>query len=324
MKVALIAPLLAACWSSNTKDLERKVDQLSVELANSRAEIEQLQRKVAALSKGSPARDQPASLEAKIDELQRKMETTQALIRQGPTAPAYRPNRAQHDPQKTYSIAVGKAAVDGPADAKVTMVVAGEYACPYCEKVRPTLVDLRKKYGKDLRLAFKQFIVHPTTATAPALAICAATKQKKHDKLDALLWDKGFKTRTFDVQTQLPDGSSQNCWEHVDGCPVVLGFAREAGLDLARFKADMAGPCVAENADTMRELQALGVGATPSFFINGRFMSGAMPLENFAAVIDEEIKKADERIKKGTKRARYYQEWVVDKGEKTLAPTTTP
>jgi hypothetical protein len=68
----------------------------------------------------------------------------------------------------------------------------------------------------------------------------------------------------------------------------------------------------------MRDLQQLGVGATPSFFINGRFMSGAMPIDNFTALIDEELKKANEKIQAGTPQANYYNEWVINKGLKTL------
>ena len=95
------------------------------------------------------------------------------------------------------------------------------------------------------------------------------------------------------------------------------GFAKEAGLDLTRFKRDMRGVCVTELADSTREATALGVGATPTIYINGRHMSGAQPSANFEALVDEEAKKADERIKRGTKRASYYQEWVIDRGDKT-------
>jgi hypothetical protein len=49
-------------------------------------------------------------------------------------------------------------------------------------------------------------------------------------------------------------------------------------------------------------------------------MSGAMPLEMFSALIDEEAARADARITAGSKRARYYQEWVLNAGEKSLAP----
>ena len=72
--------------------------------------------------------------------------------------------------------------------------------------------------------------------------------------------------------------------------------------------------------DSATELSALGVNATPSFFINGRYMAGAQAIERFSALIDEEKLAADERIRKGTPKARYYQAWVIARGEKTLGP----
>ena len=84
---------------------------------------------------------------------------------------------------------------DGPADAKVTLVKAYDYACPYCEKVRPTMAELRQKYGNDLRVVSKQMVVHPNNAMAGALAFCAANKQGKAKEIDNLIWDKGFKQR---------------------------------------------------------------------------------------------------------------------------------
>ena len=68
----------------------------------------------------------------------------------------------------------------------------------------------------------------------------------------------------------------------------------------------------------MRDLQKFGVGATPAFFVNGRYISGAVPIDNFVTVIDEELKKANERIQQGTPQAQYYQRWVLDKGLKSL------
>ena len=69
-----------------------------------------------------------------------------------------------------------------------------------------------------------------------------------------------------------------------------------------------------------QEMSALGVGATPSFFINGRYLSGAQPADSFAMLIDEELLKANQRIQQGTSQSRYYQEWVLDRGEKKLDP----
>jgi predicted DsbA family dithiol-disulfide isomerase len=84
-----------------------------------------------------------------------------------------------------------------------------------------------------------------------------------------------------------------------------------------KFKEDMKG-CQQQVQNDMRDLQKFGVSATPAFFINGRYISGAVPIDNFVTVIDEELKKANERIQQGTPAAQYYQQWVVDKGLKAL------
>ena len=258
------------------------------------------------------------NLEKKIDELNKKVDSLIAGGGARGAAQPQRPQRPEPDRAKTYAVPVDGDPFDGPADAKVTLVKAYDYACPYCEKVRDTMEDLKKKYGNELRVVYKQFVVHPQVATAGALAFCAAAKQGKAVQMDQLLWDKGFKAHNYDKDATADGGGApQKCWESAAGCPVVLGFAQELGLDQTKFKADMKD-CQQLTQKDMRELQQLGVGATPSFFINGRFMSGAMPIDNFTALIDEELKKANDRIQQGTPAAQYYQQWVIDKGLKTL------
>src|SRR5882724_11807014 len=176
------------------------------------------------------------NLENKIDALGKKVDAL--VARGGAGAAAPRPARAEPNPAKTYAVPVDGDPSDGPADAKVTLVKAYDYACPYCEKVRDTMDDLRKKYGNDLRIVFKQFVVHPQVATAGALAVCAAHKQGKFLQMDALLWDKGFTGKQFDKDGAAEAGGNpQKCWEAAAGCPVVVGFATELGLDLNKFKA---------------------------------------------------------------------------------------
>jgi len=258
------------------------------------------------------------NLERKIDEMAKDIKEIKAQ-RGAAGAAAPRPTRVEPDRQKTYSMPIEGDPVDGPADAKVTLVKAYDYACPYCEKVRDTMDELRKKYGNDLRIVFKQFVVHPQIATAGALAVCAANKQGKFLQMDQLLWDKGFKNRQFDKDAAAEAGGQpQRCWEAAAGCPIVVGFAQELQLNVDKFKADMKGECQALIQKDQRDLQVLGVGATPSFFVNGRFMSGAMPIDNFVALIDEELKKANEKISAGVSAANFYQQVVVDKGLKQL------
>jgi hypothetical protein len=135
--------------------------------------------------------------------------------------------------------------------------------------------------------------------------------QHKFAAFDAVAWAKGFAAHAFD---------QDKCWETDAGCPVVLGFAREAGIaDLAKLKRDMKA-CVPQLQADMHELQQLGIDATPSFFINGRFIAGAQPTESFEAIIDAELAKANERIRAGATAATYYKDWVLAKGLTKLDP----
>ncbi|HEY4241254.1 MAG TPA: thioredoxin domain-containing protein [Kofleriaceae bacterium] len=292
-KLALCAIVLAAACAPDTKNLEKKVDEL--------------------------AKNQQKMLDM--------MNSGKFAAGNAPGAQApQRPQRPQPDAQKTYAMPVDGDPMDGPADAKVTLVKAYDYACPYCQRVGDTMEQLRKKYGNDLRIVYKQFVVHPQVATAGALAACAANKQGKFTQMDQLLWDKGFKGRSFDKDAATPgENGSTKCWDSAAGCPVVTGFAQEIGLNVDKFKADMKGDCQGLIQKDMKELQQLGVAATPSFFVNGRFLSGAMPIDNFSTLIDEELKKANERVQSGTPAASYYQTWVLEKGLKSLeAPAPTP
>jgi predicted DsbA family dithiol-disulfide isomerase len=100
----------------------------------------------------------------------------------------------------------------------------------------------------------------------------------------------------------------------------VVGYAKELGLDVARFKTDLKTCVAAVNADDTEAGARFAIQGTPTFFINGRVITGAVPVQYFVTLIDEEMTKATDRIKKGTPKARYYKAWVVGKGEKTVAP----
>jgi len=215
-------------------------------------------------------------------------------------APA--PRRREPLRDQVYAVAIAGDPVKGPADALVTIVRGGEYACPFCEKVRDTLDEIVAAYPIDVRIVYKHFIVHPAVATEAAAAACAANHQGKYWKLDTLLWEKAFKTRQFDMA-------------HLED------LASEAGLDLELFRRDVKGPCPTEVQADQAALAHVGVSATPSFFINGRYLSGAQPFATFKALIDEELAKAEDRIKKGTRRRDYYDAWVIKKGLKQLAPS---
>src|SRR5689334_18114212 len=82
------------------------------------------------------------NLNDKLDKLDKKLDALSAQVGRGgggAGAQAPRPARAEPDRAKTYAVSVDGDPFDGPADAKVTVVKAYDYACPYCERVRPTM-----------------------------------------------------------------------------------------------------------------------------------------------------------------------------------------
>jgi protein-disulfide isomerase len=288
----------------------------------------------AALMTATACQQENKNIERKLDQILQKLDRMPAggggaagAVGGAKGERQRRPN--EPDPAKTYAVPIENDPFDGPADAKVTIVKAYDYACPYCEKVRGTMAQLHQKYGQELRVAYKQLVVHPRNAMAAALAFCAAGKQGKHKEMDALIWDKGFKVRQMDNSDVAPEGGSAapagqgggKCWDQPAGCTHVVSYATELGLNLEKFKSDMKGECQQIVQNDQRQLQGLGVSATPGFFINGRFLSGAQPIDNFERLIDEELQKANQRVQQGTPKAQYYQQWVIDKGLKSVQPS---
>jgi protein-disulfide isomerase len=216
-----------------------------------------------------------------------------------PGAPA-RPNIGS----EVYKVALGNAPVRGSKTPKVTIIAFSEFQCPFCSRVIPTLDQVQKTYGNDVQIAFKHFPLnfHPNAMPA-AIAAEAAKDQGKfwemHDKLFA---------------------NQQNLDR-----PNLEKYAQEIGLDMGKFKAALdasKGKDVVEA--NMKEGQQFGVRGTPSFFINGRFFRGAQPYDSFKTVIDEEVKKADDKLKSGTSRQALYAAIIKDGLDKAAAPPTPP
>jgi len=91
-------------------------------------------------------------------------------------------------------------------------------------------------------------------------------------------------------------------------------YAKEVGLDVAKFKKDWDDPKVKEEVTADQQVaSAAGASGTPTFFINGRKLVGAQPVDQFSKIIDEEMKKADELLKKGTPPEKLYEKLLEEK-----------
>ena len=202
--------------------------------------------------------------------------------------------------------------VDGPATALVTIVKAFDYACPYCQKVSGTMDELVKDYNGKVRVVYKNMVVHPQVATPVHLASCAAAKQGKYVAFKNAFWDKGWGSY---AASQGKDHSSYT----EDG---ILKIAGEAGLDTGRLKADMTGgECKKLVEADMSELAKFKVSSTPTFFINGQHVGGALPKDAFKQIIDEKLKLAEAS---GVSGGDYYAKEIIGKGEKQFRSKADP
>lgn len=283
----------AASLSTRVENLESRGAQIAdteQRLARIEAQSEQIVKLVEAMS-------------ARLDGLDSRLATLaaeQARIIDAPSArlPA-RPSGP--DPATVYAVPVDDSPFDGPADARVTIVEAYEFACPFCERTRATMAEVRSHYGNDVRVVYRQYIVHPAIATIPAQAACAAHMQGTFMAMKDAIWEKGFQANR--------DLSEAN----------MLRQARALGLKMRRFEADMRGPCVARVQQDHQTMGRVGVRGTPAFFINGRYLSGAQPFENFRALIDAELARANQIIRtQGVKPREYYDSQVLARGRKEL------
>src|SRR4051812_15983124 len=161
--------------------------------------------------------------------------------------------------------------VDGPATAPVTIIKAFDFACPYCQRMAPVMKQLVAEYKGKVRVVYTNLLIHPPARPAH-LASCAAAKQGKYLAFKDAFWDQGFGPY---AASEGKDASSL-------GEDSVVKIAKGVGLDTGRLKADMASAeCKARIDGDMAELQKFHVNATPTFFINGKSISGALPKDEF-------------------------------------------
>jgi protein-disulfide isomerase len=174
----------------------------------------------------------------------------------------------------------------GPKAAKVTIVEFSDFQCPFCGRVAPTVKEIEQKYPKDVAIVFvNQPLPFHDKAMGAAQAFLAADRQGKawalHDKM-------------FANQQALSPADLEK-------------YAQEAGLNVAKFKKDLEDPKLKDLIkDDQTLANSVGANGTPTFMINGREVVGAQPFAAFQSVIDEEIKKADELLKKGTRIEDVY------------------
>jgi len=158
----------------------------------------------------------------------------------------------------------------GPATAPVTIVLFSDFECPYCQSVANTLAQAREEYGDKVRLVFRQFPltqIHPNAMKAAEASLCAADQGKFWE-----MHDEMFKGGERLVPAELSRRAKA-----IGLDPAVFDTCLSSGKHQDRIKTEV------------EAARAVGVSSTPTMFINGRPIRGAIPYADMSKFIQEDL-----------------------------------
>jgi protein-disulfide isomerase len=157
----------------------------------------------------------------------------------------------------------------GPRTAPVTIVEFTDYQCPYCHRAQAVVDELLARYAGKLRFVHLDFPLdgHPGAVPAARGARCAGEQGRFWEYHRGLMTSPGL-LDDMDLKAR----------------------AAKLGLQAAAFASCLSSPRHDTAIRTAFEQgESLGVTGTPAYFVNGRMLSGARPLEDFTEVIDAEL-----------------------------------
>ena len=173
-----------------------------------------------------------------------------------------------------FDVSIAGAPSKGPANAPVTLVEFSDFHCPFCKQLEDnnTLTQILSKYGDQVKFVWIDYPIdqlHPQARKAHEAARCAGD-QGKFWEYHRALYTGGPKT----------------------GAQLKTA-AQQAGLDTTSFDACFSsGKYEAAVQKDVDQGKRLSVTGTPTFFVNGRPLIGAQPLDAFTRLIDDEVARA--------------------------------
>jgi protein-disulfide isomerase len=167
----------------------------------------------------------------------------------------------------------------GPADAPVTVVEYASFTCPHCATFHNAILDdFKTKYidSGEVRLIFREFLRNGADVAVSAVARCAPAD------------------RYFEVV----EGyfAAQDQWlTQEDLRQAILNQAKEYGFTEDTFNACLGNQNLLKAFDAgMQRAQSFGVTGTPTFFVNGEKHVGALPMDQWDAIIGPKLAEAGE------------------------------
>lgn len=154
---------------------------------------------------------------------------------------------------------------DGPDDAAFELVVYGDFQCPYCAAAQSMINRVRTQLDGRLRFAFRHFPL-PAHPEAP---LAAQASEAAHAQ--GAFWP--MHDRLYQARGRLFE-------------PDLVGYARELGLDVDRFTAELRDGRHQARVD--RDTQSAHdsqISATPAFFANGEHHHGSFDVRSLLTAV---------------------------------------
>jgi len=169
------------------------------------------------------------------------------------------------------------AAAKGDSNAKVTIVEFSEYQCPFCKRyIDEAYASIMEDYGDQINYVFHDFPLpfHPHAQQTALAARCAGDQSKYWEMHDLLFENQAEWSEEEDIAANLNS------------------YAQQLGLNQSAFSSCLSSNKFAQEIEDDISLgEKVGVSGTPSFFVNGEMIVGALPYENFKTLIDAQLKK---------------------------------
>ncbi len=167
----------------------------------------------------------------------------------------------------------------GPPNARITIVVFSDFQCPYCREFARTLRDnIPQKYPKDVRVIFEDFPIdslHPWARSAAEAAHCVA------DGKPDLFWP--YHDWIFQNQGEINPANLRE---------KVLGFAKDRQIDQTKLATCLDTHATKDEVEkSVAKGRELGIEKTPTFYINGRPVPGALPWTSLNALTQMELNR---------------------------------
>ncbi len=176
--------------------------------------------------------------------------------------------------------------VRGNPNAKVTIVNYDDFECPFCSRMHSTLMtEILPQYGDRIKIVYKDFPLpmHPWAPYAANNANCLAKESP------AAYWE--LADYLHGNQRSI-SGSGDLKKSQAELDRVTLDFGKKNGADVTVLQACLKAQPDSTLKASMAEGDKLGISATPTLFVNGEKLEGAMDASDLRAALDERLKAA--------------------------------